>query len=167
MGRYDFDFGYNVAPKNAIPEYQLCMGAVVCMACNKHHGYCSELATAATDRDDANDHGDNDMDLSKQVSGKKRAAFEQREWIAPEDLPKKGSAKWKVDSARDAKKNTTGILVFVDLSRGKLKRVMALRKNFTLDNFVEALGPHTDKWTGKTIDLERGGGEGQYVNVSQ
>jgi hypothetical protein len=167
MGRYDFDFGYNIVPTDAVPEYQPCMGAVVCMACNKHHGYCSELTTAATDRGSGqNDQGANDMDLSKQVSGKKRNDFEKRDWIAPEDLPTKGSSKWKVDGTRDAKKNKTGILVYIDLTRGKIKRVMSLRKNFTLDMFVEALGANTDKWAGKTIDLERGGNEGQYVNVS-
>jgi hypothetical protein len=107
------------------------------------------------------------MDLSKQVSGKKPQKFDKRDWLAPEDLPAKGSARWKVDGARDAKKNKTGILVYVDLSRGKLKRVISLRKNFTLDAFVDALGAHSEKWAGKMIDLERGGSDGQYVNVSQ
>ena len=108
------------------------------------------------------------MDLSKQVSGKKeRTKFENRDWIAPEDLPKKGSSKWKIDGARDAKKNKTGILIFVDLTRGKVKRVMSLRKGFTLDAFVDVCGSNSDKWKGKSIDLEVGGNEGQYVNVSQ
>lgn len=93
--------------------------------------------------------------------------MEQRDWIAPEDLPKKGSSKWKVDGVRDAKKNKTKILLFVDLSKGKIKRVMSLRKGFTLDNFAEELGTKTEKWVGKFVDLERGGDEGQYVNVSQ
>ena len=180
MGRYDFDFGHNVAPpaENAAPTYE-CMGRCVCAACGKLHGYCSEVGAQLTG---VTDHAGsiytnpgvsweeyqrrNVMDLSKQVSGKKREAFEKRDWIAPEDLPAKGSSKWKVDGARDAKKNKTGILVYVDLTRGKLKRVMSLRKNFTLDQFVDALGPNTEKWSGKTIDLERGGSEGQYVNVA-
>lgn len=145
MGRYDFDFGWNVTPVNDVPEYP----------------------TGTTDRSgDDEPKEDTNMDLSKQVSGKKRDTFEKRDWIAPEDLPEKGSSKWKVDGCRDAKKNKTGILVYVDLTRGKLKRVMSLRKNFTLDQFVDALGANTDKWAGKTIELERGGSEGQYVNVS-
>jgi len=159
------------------------MGRCICAACGKFHGYCIEVATQLTgaiDRDGGiytnpgkpyrswwdEQNKENNMDLSKQVSGKKREAFEKRDWIAPEDLPAKGSSKWKIDGARDAKKNKTGILVYVDLTRGKLKRVMSLRKNFTLDQFVDALGANSEKWAGKTIDLERGGSEGQYVNVS-
>jgi hypothetical protein len=107
------------------------------------------------------------MDLSGHVSGKEKQVFEKRDWLTAEDLPKKGSKKFKVDGARDAKKNKTGILIYVDLSAGKLKRVMSLRKNFTLDAFVAELGTNSDKWAGKSIDLERGGSEGQYINVSQ
>lgn len=177
MGRYDFDFGHNVAPpaaNAAVPVYE-CMGRVVCAICGKFHGYCSEVGSqlAGINRDPLYTtpgvpykQWEGNMDLSKQVSGKKREAFEKRDWIASEDLPAKGSSKWKVDGARDAKKNKTGILIYVDLSRGKLKRVMSLRKNFTLDQFCDALGTNSDKWAGKTIDLERGGSEGQYVNVS-
>jgi hypothetical protein len=108
-----------------------------------------------------------DMDLSSHVSGKEPKQFEKRDWLTVEDLPKKGSKKWKVDGTRDAKKNKAGILIYVDLSAGKLKRVMSLRKNFTLDAFCAELGTNSDKWLGKFIELERGGSEGQYVNVSQ
>ncbi len=164
MGRYDFNYGYNIQQTDS-PTYA-CLGAVVCMECGKHHGYCIDFTTGATERDGERNEGEHNMDLSKQVSGKKRNDFEKRDWIAPEDLPAKGSSKWKIDNARDAKKNKTGILLYVDLTRGKIKRVMSLRKNFTLDMFVEELGANSDKWPGKTIDLERGGSDGQYVNVA-
>jgi hypothetical protein len=144
MGRYDFDFGYNLPPTDDVPEYP----------------------TTTNDRDGEENKEQTKMDLSKEVSGKKRNDFEKRDWIAPEDLPAKGASKWKIDSTRDAKKNKTGILLYVDLTRGKIKRVMSLRKNFTLDMFVEELGSNSDKWAGKTIELERGGAEGQYVNVA-
>jgi hypothetical protein len=185
MGRLDFDYGFNVAPPAATdpPTYAPvgCMGQTKCTTCNKFHGYCSEVAaqlTGATDRDGSIytnpgkpchswwDEENKKMDLTKQVSGKKKDTFEKRDWITPEDLPAKGSSKWKIDGARDAKKNKTAILVFVDLTRGKMKRVLALRKGFTLDNFVDACGPITEKWKGKSIDLERGGSDGQYVNVA-
>jgi hypothetical protein len=165
MAQTDFEFGFNVAPNQG----DRCMGRVKCLHCGMPFGYCSEVETQLTGSpyDSGSSSTGGSMDLSKAVSGKKREKFENRDWIAPEDLPKKGSTKWRIDSVRDAKKNTTGILVYIDITRGKVKRVMSLRKNFTLDNFVEALGPNTDKWPGKTIDLERGGTEGQYVNVSQ
>jgi hypothetical protein len=156
-----------------------CLGRVSCERCKKFHGYCSEVNEQLTGIIPNDDTGnivnkagipysqwEKTMDLSKQVSGKKRDSFEKRDWIAPEDLPVKGSSKWKIDGTRDAKANKTGILIYVDLTRGKLKRVMSLRKNFTLDQFCDALGTNSDKWAGKTIDLERGGSEGQYVNVS-
>ncbi len=53
MGRYDFDFGYNVVPPTDAPTYVApspepeqgvaCMGRVVCERCKKLHGYCSEV----------------------------------------------------------------------------------------------------------------------------
>jgi hypothetical protein len=178
MGRYDFDFGFNVTPSNDVPTYAPatpCMGQTICKTCGKFHGYCTEVNEQLigiksdplyTTPGVPYEQWEKEMDLSKQVSGKKKDSFEKRDWIAPEDLPAKGSSKWKVDGARDAKKNKTGILVFVDLTRGKLKRVMSLRKGFTLDNFVDELGPKTESWKGKSIDLERGGSDGQYVNVA-
>lgn len=110
------------------------------------------------------------MDLSS-YKGKEKPGtgkFENRDWLDPQkDLPKKGSSKWRVDSVREAKKNKTGIILFIDVTNGTKKRVMSLRKGFTLDAFIEALGPNTDKWLKKSIELERGGNEGQYINVAQ
>ena len=109
------------------------------------------------------------MDLSsyKSSNGSGGTKFENRDWIEVDHLPKKGSAKWKIDSFRPATKKGSKAIGFVDLSSGSKKRVMSLRKGFTLDAFIEELGTNTDKWKGKTINLERGGSEGQYVNVSQ
>jgi hypothetical protein len=145
-----------------------CFGLLVCPHCGDAV-MCSNVHPNHVIRpDDVTNKGEeNNMDLAKHVSGKEPKAFEKRDWLTVEDLPAKGSSKWKVDSARDAKKNKTGILIYVDLSKGKLKRVMSLRKNFTLDAFVAELGTNSDKWVGKTIELERGGNEGQYINVSQ
>jgi hypothetical protein len=109
------------------------------------------------------------MDLSKHASGKKQPKFENRDWIDSQvDLPAKGSKAWKIDSVRAAKdtKKSKGVVCYVDLTAGKTKRVMSLRKGFTLDAFIEELGSETDKWIGKSIRLERGGSEGQYVNVA-
>ena len=193
MGRYDFDFGYNLPHANKAaedaPSYQppesppeRCMGRVVCERCGKFHGYCVEVReqltgvkvdpgvylNPGTSYEDWTQGANEPMDLSKDVSGKERKKFENREWIDSQtDLPKKGAATWKVDAFREAKKKTKGIVGFVDLSLGKVKRVMSLRKGFTLDAFVDELGANTDKWPGKTISLERGGSEGQYVNVSE
>ena len=109
------------------------------------------------------------MDLTSYKSSKNGSGgtkFENRDWIESTDLPKKGSSKWKIDSFRPAKKGSKAI-GYVDLTCGSKKRVMSLRKGFTLDAFIESVGANTDKWKGKTIDLERGGAEGQYVNVAQ
>lgn len=108
------------------------------------------------------------MDLAKFRNGDgKRPKFENRDWLASTDLPKNGSSKWRVDGVREAKKNKTGIIAYIDLTSGSKKRVMSLRKGFTLDAFMDELGTNTDKWKGKSISLERGGDEGQYVNVAQ
>lgn len=111
------------------------------------------------------------MDLSSyrgKESSNGRGKFENRDWLdSQKDLPKKGPSKWKIDGVREAKKNKTGILAFIDVTSGSKKRVMSLRKGFTLDAFMDELGTNTDKWKGKSISLERGGDEGQYVNVAQ
>jgi hypothetical protein len=174
MAQTDFEFGFNAL--NATPSYD-CMGRAKCEACGKFHGYCSELLAVKEPRDPIyTDPGvpceqweRQNMDLSKERSSKKgREKFENRDWIdSQKDLPKKGGANWRIDSAREAKKNKTGILLFIDITSGSKKRVMSLRKGFTLDAFCDELGPNTDKWIGKSIKLERGGNEGQYVNVSQ
>jgi hypothetical protein len=145
-----------------------CFGLLVCPHCGDAV-MCSNVPPnhVIHSGDAMTEEESKQMDLSKEVSGKEPRQFEKRDWLTAEDLPSKGSKKWKVDGTRDAKKNKTGILIYVDLSAGKLKRVMSLRKNFTLDMFVAELGTNSDKWTGKSIDLERGGSEGQYVNVSQ
>jgi hypothetical protein len=48
MGRYDFDFGYNVAPPTKDAPTYACMGRCVCSLCGKLHGYCSEVEFAVT-----------------------------------------------------------------------------------------------------------------------
>jgi hypothetical protein len=115
--------------------------------------------------------GKETMDLSSyrgKESGNTRGKFENRDWLdSQKDLPKKGASKWKIDGVREAKKNKTGIIAFIDVTCGNKKRVMSLRKGFTLDAFMDELGTNTDKWKGKSIQLERGGDEGQYINVAQ
>lgn len=108
------------------------------------------------------------MDLGQHRSSNgKTGKFENREWLSSEDLPVKGSKKFKIDNVREAKRNKTGVLAYVDLSAGKTKRVWSLRKGFTLDIIMDQLGTKTEKWKGKTISLYRGGSEGQYVNAVQ
>lgn len=109
------------------------------------------------------------MDLKNQRSGSgdKATKFENREFITADDLPKKGSSKWKIETVRDAKPNKFKTLLYMDIINGRTKRVMSLKKGFTLDMFMDELGTNSDKWVGKSISLERGGSEGQYVNVSR
>jgi hypothetical protein len=164
VAQTDFNFGFNVLEgRETIPTYECC-GNVVCSACNKHHGYCNELTGIQSDR-----QAEGNLDFKPQRSSTdKRPKFENRDWIDPQkDLPKKGSAKWKVDAVRESKNKAKGILAFMDISNGPKKRVMSLRKGFTLDAIMDVLGTNSDRWIGKTLNLERGGSEGQYTNVAQ
>jgi hypothetical protein len=148
-----------------------CFGLLVCPHCGDAVMCCNVLPNHTIRPEDVSNQGElEQMDLKGHVnqnSAGKKGSFEKRDWLDTKDLPKKGSSKWKIDGTRDAKKNKTGILIFVDLTNGTKKRVMSLRKGFTLDAFCDELGTNSDKWTGKTISLERGGSEGQYINVSQ
>ena len=128
-----------------------------------------EMANNITETVRKANRTESNMDLGNYRSSKNgRPKFENRDWLdSQKDLPKKGSSKWKIDAVREAKKGTKGIVAFVDLSNGSKKRVMSLRKGFTLDAFLDELGTKTEKWIGKSISLERGGSEGQYVNVAQ
>ena len=108
------------------------------------------------------------MDLGKQrskSSGKGGKKFEQRDWVDVTDLPRKPS-QWKVDDFRAAKKGSK-LIGFLDITLGSKKRTMGLRKGFNLDNIMDQLGTNTDKWKGKKLELERGGSDDQYVNVSR
>lgn len=173
---FEFNFGFNAHEET--PTYE-CMGAIKCQVCGKHHGYCSEMSGTKLDdalreiedlKDFIRAHTleNNPMNLAT-YRGKEssKTKFEKRDWLDSEDLPKKGSKTFTINAFREAKKKTKGIIGFIDISAGSLKRVMSLRKGFTLDAFLDELGTNTDKWPGKKIKLERGGSEGQYINVSQ
>jgi hypothetical protein len=187
MGATDFDFGFN-DPSNADP-----WGRNTGPHSSQRSGSTDEPSHARADSGPVSDLAEitcaqvkkmvhnitetvrkanrQPMDLSTyrgKESSNGRGKFENRDWLdSQKDLPKKGPSKWKIDGVREAKKNKTGILAFVDVTSGAKKRVMSLRKGFTLDAFMDELGTNTDKWKGKSIQLERGGDEGQYVNVAQ
>lgn len=172
MRRYDFDFGHNVAPTKEVPVYQPCMGAVVCMACNKHHGYCIEVQeqlTGTTDRTGNDPNEDDNMvdlgahyDKDSKKGGKK---FKQRPFLKAEHVAAKGSVA-KIVDFRDAPKQMEYSDFLVDLTIGKKEYTWGLRsKSITLNMLIDALGKRTEKWIGKTVKLVRGGSKGQYVNV--
>jgi hypothetical protein len=183
----DFDFGFNVAeaplpdPTEAEPERwdafpgsrrRETLDSVSVLDC-PHFGHTVDAwQTDAFEKLlllRLNQMREDIMNLAGERStNKERSSFEKRDWLDPQkDLKAKGSTKWKIDDVREAKKNKTKILAFMDLSNGSKKRVMSLRKGFTLDALIDNLGANTDKWKGKSIDLERGGAEGQYINVAQ
>jgi hypothetical protein len=161
MSQLDFDYGWNTEP---MQQDDNCIGMLVCPHCGKAV-ICQDVPSNRIIQTEGNEN----MDLSKHASGKAKQKFEQRDWIdSQEHLPAKGSRKFKVDGFRASKdqKKAKGAVGYVDLSSGKIKVVMSLRPGFTLDAFIEELGGETDKWIGKQIALERGGSEGQYVNVA-
>lgn len=161
MGRYDFPFGYNV------PTYA-CMGAVVCMACNKHHGYCSEMQpTGATERDGGDHQGATDMDMSSHYDkdSKKSGKFKSRPFLKAKDIPAKGATA-KIIDFREAPKQFEYSDFLMDVAVGKKEFTWGLRsKSVTLNMLIEALGKRTEKWIGKTVKLVTAGPKGQYINL--
>lgn len=125
-----------------------------------------QLITDAWQRGQPLHEWSDNMDLKNFRGTDSRKKFERLEFIQPEDLPRKGAAKWKIIAERPTARKIKGILGFIDLQNGKKKRAMALRKGFTLDALMDELGTKTEKWVGKTISLMRGGNDGQYVNLA-
>jgi hypothetical protein len=171
-----------------------CNGLLVCPTCGHSVGYCGEVAALIARgqaREPSIDYPARPyqliweawnrgqpleweswepMDLGKYKSKDRTGKFEKRDWIDASDFPKNKPRKWRIDGWRDSKKKgkeARGIIGFVDLTAGKLKRVMSIRTGFTLDAFCDELGTNTDKWAGKFILLEPGGSDNQYINVAQ
>jgi hypothetical protein len=166
VAQTDFNFGFNALEgRENIPTYA-CMGNVVCSACNKHHGYCSELTAVQSDRQaegkdmDLGTHYDNE---SKKGGGK---GYKRRDFLKAVHIPAKGCVA-KIIDFREAPKSMEYSDFLVDLALpGKKEYTWGLRsKSVTLNMLIDALGKRTEKWIGKTVKLVRGGPKQQYVNV--
>lgn len=93
---------------------------------------------------------------------------ERLPWLDAEDIQDKD--KLKIDDVREPrqtkKKNPVVVYLDVTVASSKKKYTWSIRKGFTLDALIEALGGETDDWKNKNVNVVRGGNDGQYVNVS-
>lgn len=105
------------------------------------------------------------MDLAKYKSAKgKKDSFERLPWLDGHCIPAKGG-KLRVDGTREPRRKSN-VVVYLDVTVGKKRFTWSIRKGFTLDALIDELGANTDKWKGKSVDVTRGGDDGQYVNVA-
>jgi hypothetical protein len=165
MAQTDFNFGFNALEgRESIPTYA-CMGNVKCTACNKHHGYCSELTAIESDR-----QGEGKMDMSSHYDkdGKSGGGkgYKRRDFLKAIHLPAKGCTARIIDF-REAPKSMEFSDFLLDLAIGKKEYTWGLKsKTIALNMLIDTLGKRTEKWTGKSIKLVHGGPKGQYVNVA-
>lgn len=153
-----------------LPDYT-CMGSVKCTACGKFLGYCKEvqdILTGTIDRPGNEPNEDSTMDMTTHYdkdSKKGGKKYKQRPFLKATDIAAKGSTA-KILDFREAPKQIEYSDFLCDIVIGKKEFTWGLRsKSVTLNMLIDSLGKRTEKWTGKTVKLIRGGPKGQYVNV--
>ena len=99
-------------------------------------------------------------DKQSKNGGSKRTPF-----LKAADIPAKGTTA-RIIGFREAPKSMEYSDFLLDLTIGKKEFTWGLRtKTVSLNMLIDELGTRTEKWTGKTIKLVRGGNKGQYVNL--
>jgi hypothetical protein len=151
--------------RNRVTDGNACGGIMVCNCCGSaltcdtytwHQRLINSLSIG--DNMDLGQHYDKDS-----TKGSKK--FKQRPFLKAKDIPAKGCTA-KIIEFREAPKSAEYSDFFMDLSIGKKEYVWGLKsKSVTLNMLIDELGKRTEKWTGKTVKLVRGGSKSQYVNV--
>ena len=144
-----------------------CMARVSCPRCRRHFGYCSEVEADLLFAKENRPKGytDNTMDMGAHYEKQTGGSAKRTPFLKAKDIPAKGTSA-KIVGFREAPKSMEYSDFLLDITIGKKEFTWGLRsKTVSLNMLIDELGKRTEKWTGKTIKLVRGGNKGQYVNL--
>lgn len=158
----------------AAKEYEPQDGVVTCHACKKrrklltmHCEHCDSplkgfgpVVFNRTNETQTQQEDRTMPDFSKQhksnSKGDDNGGFTSRKFLKGTDLPRGGKiVKARVDDFRDAPRNMKYSQYLLDITIGKTQFTIGIKddNDTKLERAISVLGPKTDRWKGKTLQL--------------